>query len=311
MKEIKNPTVSVIIPTYNRAHLIGRAIDSVLNQTFQDFEIIVIDDGSTDNTDEVVKYFNDPRIRYIRHEQNCGGSAARNTGIMTTHSEYIAFLDSDDEWLPEKLELQLAVMVESDDATAVCYSGYIRVGGDGERRVYKPFYRGRIHTAELWEDRVSPTSAVMVRRDCLVKAGGFDERLPARQDYAMWLELSRYYEFAIVAEPLVLIYDGRQGTISADLNARKEGERLIRERIRELTQPLGRLTQWRILARHYHLAGKYLSGRFGARAGRAELWQAVRHWPLAPNHWLYFAATFLGDRTYRLMGRIKKGLTRC
>jgi len=77
----KIPTVSVIIPTYNRAHLVGRAIRSVLNQTFQDFEIIVVDDGSTDNTEEVVKSFNDPRIRDIRHEQNRGGSAARNTGI--------------------------------------------------------------------------------------------------------------------------------------------------------------------------------------------------------------------------------------
>ena len=80
----KTPTVSVIIPTYNRAHLVGRAIRSVLNQTFQDFEIIVVDDGSTDNTEEVVKGFNDPRIRYIRHEENRGGSAARNTGIRAS-----------------------------------------------------------------------------------------------------------------------------------------------------------------------------------------------------------------------------------
>jgi len=77
----KTPAVSVVIPTYNRAHLVGRAIRSVLNQTYQDFEIIVVDDGSTDNTEEVVKSFNDPRIRYIRHEENRGGSAARNTGI--------------------------------------------------------------------------------------------------------------------------------------------------------------------------------------------------------------------------------------
>lgn len=103
-KSEKIPTVSVVIPTYNRAHLVGRAIQSVLNQTYQDFEIIVVDDGSTDNTEEVVKSFNDPRIRYIRHDQNRGGSAARNTGIKMARGEYIAFQDSDDEWLPEKLE---------------------------------------------------------------------------------------------------------------------------------------------------------------------------------------------------------------
>jgi len=83
----KAPKVSVVIPTYNRAHLVGRAIRSVLNQTYQDFEIIVVDDGSTDNTKEVVKSFNDPRIRYIRHEKNRGGSAARNTGIRAARGK--------------------------------------------------------------------------------------------------------------------------------------------------------------------------------------------------------------------------------
>lgn len=102
-----NPKVSVIIPTYNRAHLIGRAIKSVLNQTYKDFEIIIVDDGSTDKTEEVVKDFKDERVRYIRREKNKGGSAARNTGIKAARGEYIAFQDSDDEWLPEKLEKQM------------------------------------------------------------------------------------------------------------------------------------------------------------------------------------------------------------
>ena len=100
----KSVTVSVIIPTYNRAHLVGRAIRSVLNQTYQDFEIIVVDDCSTDNTEEIVKGFNDHRIRYMRHDRNRGGSAARNTGIKASQGKYIAFLDSDDERLLKKAE---------------------------------------------------------------------------------------------------------------------------------------------------------------------------------------------------------------
>jgi len=93
-----NPTVSVIIPTYNRAQLVGRAIQSALNQTYQDFEIIVVDDGSTDNTEEAMKGFGDERIRYIRHKENSGSSAAPgNTAIRTARGEYIAFQDSDDE----------------------------------------------------------------------------------------------------------------------------------------------------------------------------------------------------------------------
>jgi len=105
---MKNPTVSVIIPTYNRAHLVGRSIQSVINQTYQDFEIIVVDDGSTDNTEDIIKEFQkkDKRIKHIKHNKNKGGSAARNTGIRAARGEYIAFLDSDDEWMPTKLEKQ-------------------------------------------------------------------------------------------------------------------------------------------------------------------------------------------------------------
>ena len=107
VKMKKNPTVSVVIPTYNRAPLIGRSIKSVLNQTYQDFEIIIVDDASTDNTKEVVSNFNDERIRYIQHEENKGEAAARNTGIKATRCDYIAPQDSDDEWIPEKLSTQI------------------------------------------------------------------------------------------------------------------------------------------------------------------------------------------------------------
>src|SRR4030043_1337098 len=101
------PTVSVIIPTYNRAHLVGRSIRSVLNQTYQDLEVIVVDDGSKDNTAEIVRGITDPRIVFLKHEKNRGVSAARNTGLKAARGKYIAFQDSDDEWLPQKLEKQL------------------------------------------------------------------------------------------------------------------------------------------------------------------------------------------------------------
>ncbi len=109
MKQLlEQPLVSVIIPTYNRADLIGHTLDSAINQSYRNLEIIVIDDGSVDNTEEVVKAIGDSRIRYIRHQTNCGGSTARNTGIEAARGEYIAFLDSDDIWVPNKIQLQLA-----------------------------------------------------------------------------------------------------------------------------------------------------------------------------------------------------------
>ncbi|MBW4614360.1 MAG: glycosyltransferase family 2 protein [Desmonostoc vinosum HA7617-LM4] len=105
---LEEQLVSVIIPTYNRAHLISVSLNSAINQTYRNLEIIVVDDASVDNTEESVKSIGDSRIRYIRHQINCGGSATRNTGIEAATGEYIAFLDSDDIWAPEKIELQLA-----------------------------------------------------------------------------------------------------------------------------------------------------------------------------------------------------------
>lgn len=102
------PFVSIVIPTYNRARFLGRLVRSVLNQTYKNFEVIVADDASTDDTAEIIKTFKDDRIRYIRHESNAGAAAARNTGIKASRGEYVAFQDSDDEWLPEKLEKQMA-----------------------------------------------------------------------------------------------------------------------------------------------------------------------------------------------------------
>ena len=121
------PKVSVIIPTYNRAELLKVAIASVLSQTYKDFEIIVIDDASHDNTQELLTSLKDKRIRYIRHETNKRISAARNTGIVNSHGNYIAFLDDDDEWLPEKLQLQVDFLENSPPIIGVVYTGFYKI----------------------------------------------------------------------------------------------------------------------------------------------------------------------------------------
>ena len=121
------PQVSVIIPTHNRSEFLGAAIGSVLSQTFQDFELIVVDDASTDTTAEVVASFNDERIKFIRHGMNKGGSVARNTGILNSTGDYIAFLDDDDEWLPAKLSKQIQVLLSSPPEVGCVYAGYLDV----------------------------------------------------------------------------------------------------------------------------------------------------------------------------------------
>jgi len=124
MANLERCSVSIVIPTYNRAGLLSRTIQSVLNQTYQDFEIIIVDDGSTDKTEEVVKSFNSKKIFYNRHEENKGANAARNTGIKASRGEYIAFQDSGDEWLPQKLERQMKVFENASPEVGVVYTGY-------------------------------------------------------------------------------------------------------------------------------------------------------------------------------------------
>src|SRR2546429_9117536 len=117
------PKVSVIIPTYNRAEFLCSAITSVLNQTFHNFEIIVVDDASQDHTREVMNSLGDKRIRYIRHEKNKGVAATRNTGLVNAKGTYIAFLDDDDEWLPEKLQKQFNLLESCQNIVGVVYTG--------------------------------------------------------------------------------------------------------------------------------------------------------------------------------------------
>jgi len=127
--------ISIILPTFNRAKIVSRSIRSVLNQTYKEFELIIIDDGSADCTQELISKIKDSRIRYIKHEKNKGAAAARNTGIKAAQYDLIAFQDSDDEWMPEKLEKQIKVMSSLPDDYGVVYSAFWRLG---KRKKYIP-----------------------------------------------------------------------------------------------------------------------------------------------------------------------------
>ena len=198
------PDVSVIIPTYNRAELLKRAIQSVLHQTYQDFDIVVIDDASTDDIRGMVESFNDDRIHYIRHGSNRGPSASRNTGIRATKAKYIAFIDSDDEWLPEKLEKQLAIFETASERVGVVYTAFWRIAEQGQ--TYFPWLNmsqrgGDIHDALMNENFIT-TSVVVIRRDCFEKTGMFDEGFPMWEDWELWIRVSKHYQFRFIDEAL-------------------------------------------------------------------------------------------------------------
>ncbi len=214
------PSVSVVISTYNRAHLVERAIRSVLNQTYRDFELIVVDDASGDNTREVVDNFHDERIRYMRHDDNKGAPEARNTGIKKAGGRYIAFLDDDDEWLPEKLEKQMAKMREASDRVGLIYTGseVVEEKGKGVRKTYYPQFKGDVSEKLLLGPLVGSVSKVLVKKECFDEVGLFDGSLKSCQDWDMWKRISDHYEFDFVVDPLTRIYlHGDQ--ISTDLGA--------------------------------------------------------------------------------------------
>ncbi len=195
------PTVSVIIPTYNRADIIGEAIRSVQVQTFENWEIIVVDDASKDDTDRVVTSIDDARVRYIKHECNRGGSAARNTGIKHSSGEYLAFLDSDDLWFPKKLENQLKVFWNSSSNVGLVYTGTIIKEGC---RKLKPYAEGWITNDLLVKNVVGGCSVGMIKKEVISTVGLFDESLPSSQDKDFWLRISKEYRFKYVDDCMVL-----------------------------------------------------------------------------------------------------------
>lgn len=195
--------VSIIIPTYNRAQLLPRALETVLSQTYKDFEVIVVDDGSTDNTPEIMKQF-EGRVKYIRKE-NGGSASARNRGIEESKGEYIAFLDSDDYWMPEKLAEQVKIL-DAYPKVGIVYGRMPIVNEKGERLGTKPAGvsgKNFKELLEVWGDL--PTSTVMTRKVCFDKAGMFDTALATMQDIDMWLRISRYYDLYEI-EGKVLAY---------------------------------------------------------------------------------------------------------
>jgi len=223
-------TVSVIVPTFNRRFMVMEAVASVLAQERVRMETIVVDDGSTDGTGEALKSLAGD-VRYV-FQPNAGVSAARNLGLKLSSGEWVAFLDSDDLWLPGKLAAQLDFF-RKNPAFGICQTEelWVRGGRRVNPRKYHGKPRGYCFSRLLERCLVSP-SAVMLRRELLEEAGGFDEALPACEDYDLWLRLGCRHPVGLVEEPLVVKRGGRGDQLSACVPA------LDRYRIRALEKLL-------------------------------------------------------------------------
>lgn len=200
-----------MIPVYNRVVYLPRAIDSILAQTFQDFEIVVVDDGSTEDVRAVVEAYRDPRIRYVGLPKRRGVSAARNAGIEAARGEWVAFLDSDDEWLPEKLERQLA-LADADPSLDVIQCWYIR-DANGVRRLARPANLQGKQGFDLvlhgW--RECYVMALIARRSALDAVGCFDEAVRYGEDWDLMYRLGEAgFRFGVADEPLHIYYIGHE-----------------------------------------------------------------------------------------------------
>jgi glycosyltransferase involved in cell wall biosynthesis len=212
--QIKNPhpKVSVVIPTYNRSEMLREAVDSVLAQEFREFELIVVDDGSTDNTPRVLEAYGDD-IRYFRQD-NKGVSAARNRGIDLASGTLIAFLDSDDLWLPQKLARQMAFFDRHADAL-ICQTQeiWVRNGRRVNPRNRHQKLSGMFYESSLSLCLVSP-SAVMIKKHLFDIVGKFDESLPACEDYELWLRIGCRFPIHLIDIPLIVKRGGHEDQLS-------------------------------------------------------------------------------------------------
>ena len=229
--------ISVIIPTYNRKHTLQRAIDSVLAQTFKPFEIIIVDDGSKDGTKEWL-LLNYPSVQYI-HQPNNGVSSARNKGIQISQGSWIALLDSDDEWMPEKLEYQ-SRFIEVNRDSSFCHTNeiWIRNGVRVNQMKKHKKYGGDIFKHCLDICRISPSSSI-IKKDVFEEVGAFDESLTVCEDYDLWLRVTAKFNILFLDEPLIKKYGGHLDQLSRV----PEGIEQYRIRSLEKILSMGSLTE--------------------------------------------------------------------
>lgn len=211
---MRAPSISVIIPAFNRAATLLASMRSVLSQSYEDFELLVVDDCSSDDTVSVARSLSDPRIRIIQNAVNLGAGGARNAGVANSRGKWVAFQDSDDEWLPTKLEKQMSRLDAQGADHVAAYCGLLRLGGlDNDARArmtvgYVPDPRYTIVDGQLLEGLLRTslisTQTLIVRRDVFDRIGGFDERTTPIEDWDFALSLCQEGRIALVDEPLVL-----------------------------------------------------------------------------------------------------------
>lgn len=311
MHSKNNPSVSVIIPTFNRATFVTEAIESVLAQTYRDYEIIVVDDGSTDNTQQVLAAYKD-KIRYI-YQENLGLSSARNTGITNAKGKYIALLDSDDLWLPNKLEEQVQILEDNED-TAFVYSNFVFVNETGDfikvGRKAKTFVSGHILKNLLLSNTVLYPSTWLVKKSCLEDVGFFNTEFKRSEEREMEIRIARKYKMHGIEEPLAKIRQinsvetlGRCAARDREYYRFKFLNKLFEESNGE---PIIEKNKKRLTAHYYFIAGIAYLKEQNLKAAKDRFRTSIKNNPFRLKVYPYLFSCLLGERCFGVLNKLRK-----
>jgi len=286
------PKISVIIPTHNRPELLKKAVGSVLSQTYKDLEVIVVDDGMEKRADSVIKEFNDSRIKHIQHQEEKGGSAARNTGIRASSGEFIAFLDDDDEWLPEKLETQMKEFEKTGNDVGFCFSAVTNIFDNKEENTRVPAGVGDYFETALTRAKTFLNVTLIIKRFVFDDIGFFDEQLPSHQESDLIIRISKKYQGLGINKPLVWVNMSAHDSIGKSLKKGIIGKEMIISKNKDefLKRPA-------ILASHYFLLGIWYrnSGQYvKAKEKFKQAWQT----DFRIRYFLHYLALILGVNNY-------------
>lgn len=285
--------ISIIVPTYKRAHLIGRSISSILAQTYKNYEIIVVNDGPVDGTEEVVKAFHDERIIFIQHSSNKGISTARNTGVQAASGKLIAFLDSDDEWKPEKLEKQVMAFLQADDAVGIVYTERFDTVDNIHFTIPSSIVskrEGNI-TDILLQGSLITLQTAMIKKVCFESAGLFDVNCIVFEDWEIWLRMSRQYKFKYISEPLVIIHSD-----PTEEHASRNFQHYIGslEYILQKHKAAFYKAPKKVLARHYYYLASLLLRGNRKKEARKYLKLAIRTFTTEPKYYIAYILSVIG-----------------
>ncbi len=266
------PKVSVVIPTYNRPEMVTRAVRSVLAQSYQNFEIIVVDDGLEKRAEEEVQNIHDERILYIKNEKSLGGGGSRNVGIGLSKGEYIAFLDDDDEWLPEKLKIQMDALVKAPETVGFCFCAVTNVFDDREENTKIEDGIKDYSVISLVRFKGFLTVTLLFPKNVLLEVGGFDTTLPSHQDPELVLRVSQKYKGLGVNQPLVRVnMKSAHDHIGGSLKRRIVGREMVIEKHKDKF-----VTHKDLLAKHYLWLGLWCRDDGQKEKARGYFWKSFQ-----------------------------------